>query len=173
MLRHTPTGSPAIPATRRCGEAMKAKDHMHGQNGAGQRIINPPLDLRLADAAPGGRGNNGEARGMTLYWVALWAAVIISMVGQGLLKAGAGEAGFMTQLFDWHTLLGLVLYGGSALCYIVALRRIPVSVALPCTAISYVAAALMGHFLFDEVVGAAHIAAIVLIIAGVGLLTLA
>ena len=81
---------------------------------------------------------------MTAYWAVLAAAIVISMAGQTLLKSGAGAADFIAQLLDWHTILGLALYGGSAMLYIVALRRIPMSVALPCTAISYVAAALIG-----------------------------
>ncbi|MDE2517285.1 MAG: EamA family transporter [Rhodospirillales bacterium] len=109
---------------------------------------------------------------MSAYWASLWAAIAISMAGQGLLKAGAAQPGFLAQIFDWHTLLGLMLYGSSALLYIIALRRIPVSVALPCSAISYVGAALMGRFLFHETIGPAHLAAIGLIIAGVGLLAL-
>lgn len=109
---------------------------------------------------------------MNAYWAALWGAIAISMAGQGLLKAGAAQAGFVSQVFDWHTLLGLTLYGSSAMLYIVALRRIPVSVALPCSAISYVGAALMGRFLFHETISPAHLAAIALIIAGVGLLAL-
>ena len=48
----------------------------------------------------------------------------------------------MAQLFDPRTMSGWCLYGGAALLYIIALRRIPMSVALPCTAVSYVAAAL-------------------------------
>jgi drug/metabolite transporter (DMT)-like permease len=65
------------------------------------------------------------------------------------------------------------MYGGSAVLYIVALRRIPMSRALPCTAISYVAAALIGHYAFHEPIGAAQIAAIALICGGVMLLTFA
>jgi multidrug transporter EmrE-like cation transporter len=52
----------------------------------------------------------------------------------------------------------------------VALRRIPVSVALPCTAISYVAAAIIGYYVFHEAVGMAQIGGIGLICAGVVLL---
>ena len=51
-----------------------------------------------------------------------------------------------------------------------ALRRIPMSRALPCTAVSYVAAALIGHYAFGETLGASHIAAIALICGGVILL---
>jgi multidrug transporter EmrE-like cation transporter len=76
-------------------------------------------------------------------------------------------------LFDPRTMIGLCLYGGAALLYIVALRRIPMSVALPCTAISYVAAALIGHYGFAEPLGAMHVGALALICAGVVLLALA
>jgi small multidrug resistance pump len=110
---------------------------------------------------------------VTAYWLVLAAAIVTSMAGQTLLKAGAGTVDFVTQLLDWHTLVGLCLYGGAALLYIVALRRIAMSVALPCTAISYVAAALIGHYAFAEPLGASHIAAIGLISAGVVLLALA
>jgi drug/metabolite transporter (DMT)-like permease len=95
------------------------------------------------------------------------------MAGQALLKAGAGTANFLAQLLDWRTLFGLVLYGGAALFYIIALRRIPMSRALPCTAISYVAAAIIGHYAFGESLGLAHLAAIALICGGVFLLALA
>jgi small multidrug resistance pump len=110
---------------------------------------------------------------MTLYWAMLLAAIATSMAGQTLLKAGAGAVDFMAQLFDWRTLIGLCLYGGAAVLYIVALRRIPMSRALPCTAISYIAAALIGHYSFGEPLGLTHIAAIALISLGVVLLALA
>ena len=104
------------------------------------------------------------------HWIVLFAAIVISMAGQTLLKAGAGAPDFTAQLLDWRTLVGLCVYGSAAILYIVALRRIPMSVALPCTAISYVAAALIGHYAFAEPLGGAHIAAIGLISVGVALL---
>ncbi len=107
---------------------------------------------------------------MTPYWLALVGAIVTSMGGQTLLKAGAGASDFISQLFDLRTLSGLVLYGGAALLYIIALRRIPMSVALPFTAVSYIAAALIGHFGFGEPMGALRIAAIGVICAGVVLL---
>lgn len=107
---------------------------------------------------------------VSLYWWVLAAAIATSMVGQTLLKAGAGAPDFISQLMDARTLVGLVLYGGAALLYIVALRKIPMSVALPCTAISYVAAALIGHYGFAEPLGLARLGAIGLICVGVILL---
>jgi multidrug transporter EmrE-like cation transporter len=112
---------------------------------------------------------------MTLHWAMLALAITTSMAGQTLLKAGAGgqavvAPGLIEQVLDWRTLGGLVLYGAAALFYIVALRRIPMSVALPCTAISYVAAALIGHYAFAEALGAARLGALAVICAGVVLL---
>ena len=110
---------------------------------------------------------------MTIYWATLFVAIATSMAGQALLKAGAGAVDFIAQLLDWRTLLGLCLYGGAAVLYIVALRRIPMSRALPSTAISYVAAALIGHYAFGEPLGMGHIAAIALICGGVVMLAFA
>ncbi|MBC4015349.1 DMT family transporter [Siccirubricoccus deserti] len=111
---------------------------------------------------------------MTLYWLALVAAICTSLGGQVLLKAGAmGEGDFFTQVFRPATIIGLMAYGGAAFLYIIALRRIPMSVALPCTAASYVAVAVIGHFMFGEALGAQKLAAIALICGGVLLLAAA
>ncbi len=110
---------------------------------------------------------------MDLHWGALATAITTSMIGQTLLKAGAGAPSFTAQLFDLRTLVGLGLYGGSALLYIVALRRIPMSVALPCTAVSYVVAALIGHYAFAEAMGISKITGIAMICLGVVMLTFA
>jgi multidrug transporter EmrE-like cation transporter len=112
---------------------------------------------------------------MTLAWITLAAAITTSLIGQVLLKAGASgsveaAAGFVDQLFRWQTIVGLGCYGGAALLYIVALRKIPMSVALPCTAASYVVIALIGWAMFGESLGAQKIAAIALICGGVVLL---
>jgi small multidrug resistance pump len=106
-----------------------------------------------------------------LHWGALALAITTSMVGQTLLKAGAGTPSFIAQLLDIRTLIGLGLYGGSALLYIVALRKIPMSVALPCTAVSYVVAALIGHYAFAEPLGVPKLAGIAMICIGVLVLT--
>lgn len=110
---------------------------------------------------------------MNPYWVTLGVAIATSMVGQTLLKYGAGRETLWEQLFDWHTIIGLALYGGAAFLYIIALRRIPLSVALPATAISYVAATLIGHYVFAEPLGPMHIGALVFITVGVVMLALA
>ena len=94
----------------------------------------------------------------------------MTVAGQTLLKAGASHVELTAQLADWRTILGLTLYGGSSVLYIAALRRIPMSVAMPSTALSYVAAAPIGYYRFGEPLTAAHVAAIIIICAGVVLL---
>ncbi len=106
-----------------------------------------------------------------MYWAALAVAITTSMAGQTLLKSAAGASTFTAQLFDVRTMVGFVLYGGSALLYIVALRKIPMSVALPCTAVSYVVAAAIGHYAFAEPLGVAKVAGIGMICLGVLMLT--
>ena len=112
---------------------------------------------------------------MTAYWGALVAAIGSSLVGQVLLKAGTGDGtgSFIAQLFRWQTVVGLGCYGLGALLYIVALRKIPMSVALPCTAASYIIIALIGWWAFNEPLGAQKIAAVLLIATGVALLATA
>jgi multidrug transporter EmrE-like cation transporter len=112
---------------------------------------------------------------VTAAWITLALAICTSLVGQVLLKSGASGSvsaagGFLDQLFRWPTMIGLAFYGGAALLYIVALRKIPMSVALPCTAASYVVIALVGWAVFGESLGAQKLAAIGLIAAGVVLL---
>jgi multidrug transporter EmrE-like cation transporter len=108
-------------------------------------------------------------------WITLAAAISTSMIGQVLLKAGASgsvaaSAGFLDQLFRWQTMVGLVCYGGAALLYIIALRKLPMSVALPCTAASYAVIALIGWAVFQEPLGTQKLLAIGLICGGVVLL---
>jgi multidrug transporter EmrE-like cation transporter len=115
---------------------------------------------------------------MTAYWITLAAAIATSLVGQVLLKSGASSAvaadgGFVHQLVRLPTMVGLVCDGGAALLYIVALRKIPMSVALPCTAASYALIALIGWWFFQEPLGAQKLAAIAFICAGVVLLATA
>ncbi len=107
---------------------------------------------------------------MTPYWMMLAGSIFASMAGNTMLKLGARMPSFLAQLLDWRSIAGLALYGGGALLYMVALRRIPMSVALPFTAVAYIVAALIGHYGFGEDISLMHMAAIALIVGGVVLL---
>lgn len=102
------------------------------------------------------------------HYLALAAAILVGVGGQLLLKAGAaGAAGFIDQLFRWHSIIGLGLYGMAAFLYMAALQTIPVSIAFPSVSISYALVVLAGHFLYGEALGWSQVAGVVLICTGI------
>jgi small multidrug resistance pump len=108
---------------------------------------------------------------MTSFHAALALAVLGGICGQLLLKAGSvGATDTLSQLVRWPTLLGLAFYAASAVLYLVALRKIPVSVAFPSVAVSYAIIAALGWLVWNEPMGWPQVAGLVLICAGVVLL---
>jgi small multidrug resistance pump len=104
----------------------------------------------------------------TLSYLGLVAAILLGIAGQIALKSAAvGASSFGAQLFNPLTLLGLVIYGLASIAYIVALNRIPVSIAFPSVAASYVIVALLAHFLWNEPLGWAQLGGIALISGGI------
>lgn len=101
------------------------------------------------------------------YYAALAGGIVTGIGGQLLLKVGASAESFVAQLFRPSTIFGLFLYGVAAFLYIIALRKLPVSVAFPSVSLSYAIVAVMGHWLFNEPFGWQQIAGIVLIMGGV------
>ncbi len=107
---------------------------------------------------------------MTIYYVALAIGILAGIGGQVLLKLGADAPDFVSQVLRPSTLAGLALYGSAAFLYIVALRKIPVSVAFPSVSLSYAIVAVLGHYLFGEPFGMKQIGGIALIVGGVVLI---
>ncbi len=106
------------------------------------------------------------------YYLSLFIAILIGIAGQIAIKAGslntAGAPGL--PLFHPYILIGLSCYFTSALFYIYSLKQLPVSVAFPCVSLSYVAVALIAHYLWNEPFGLQHGMALLLIVSGVLLL---
>jgi undecaprenyl phosphate-alpha-L-ara4N flippase subunit ArnE len=105
------------------------------------------------------------------YYAALGGGILLGVGGQVLLKAGAGTETdtFLQQVFRPHTIFGLALYGLAAFLYIIALRKLPMSVAFLTGSLSYALVAVLGHVMFGEAFGLSKIAGLVLIMAGVWL----
>ena len=101
------------------------------------------------------------------YYAVLAAAIVSGVIGQVLLKSGAGAESFLRQMLAPHTIIGLFLYGVAAFLYIIVLRKIPVSIAFPSVSLSYVVVAVIGHLLWNEPLGFYQIAGLVLIVGGV------
>jgi len=108
---------------------------------------------------------------MMIYYVSLAAGILLGVAAQLLLKVGAsGEGGIVAQFLKPQSIAGLALYGFAAVFYMLALRKIPVSVAFPSVSLSYALLAVLGNIWLKEPLGLAQIGAIVLIVAGVALL---
>jgi small multidrug resistance pump len=108
---------------------------------------------------------------MGFYYANLAAGILLGIVGQLVLKSAATESVTITaQFMNPLTMFGFALYVFAAMCYIIALRKIPVSTAFPSVAASYVVVAALAHFLWNEPLGWPQIAGIVLIGSGVFLI---
>jgi small multidrug resistance pump len=104
----------------------------------------------------------------TLSYLGLAAAILLGIAGQIALKSAAlGAPSFAAQLFNPLTFLGLIIYGLASIAYIAALNRIPVSVAFPSVAASYVIVAVLAHILWNEPLGWAQFGGIALIAGGI------
>jgi small multidrug resistance pump len=104
---------------------------------------------------------------MTLFYLALAVAILFGVVAQILLKSGADGYTLLAQLLAPQSVIGLALYAVAAICYMYALRKIPVSVAFPSGSLSYVLVAGAAYWLFDEPLGCSKLAGVALICAGV------
>lgn len=108
---------------------------------------------------------------MTVFYVALAVGVLLGVGGQVLLKSGASGETLLQQFLAPQSIIGLALYFAAALCYMYALRKIPVSVAFPSVSLSYVLVALLGFWLYGEPITVSKLAGIALVCAGVFLIT--
>lgn len=106
-----------------------------------------------------------------MIYLLLAGAVLSGVVGQFLLKAGADAPDFLAQLFRPASITGLAFYGLAAILYMLALRKLPVSVAYPAAAFSYVLVALVGYFFLNEPLGWPQITGIFMVIVGVVLIS--
>jgi len=105
---------------------------------------------------------------VVIYYASLVSAVLLGIAGQIALKSGAvGSQTVAAQFLNPLTIIGFAIYVFAALCYIVALKRIPVSVAFPSVAASYAIVAVLAHLLWNEPFGWPQMAGLVLIGAGV------
>ena len=103
-------------------------------------------------------------------WLSLGLSIAASIFGQALLKAGASAVEFRSQLLDTRSVAGLAAYGVAALFYMLALRRLPMAVALPLSATTYIGGALLGYLAFGERLNAGQLAGLLAI--GLGVLVL-
>lgn len=108
---------------------------------------------------------------MTWFYVALGIGVLLGVAGQMLLKSGASSETLLQQFLAPQSIIGLALYFAAAICYMYALRKIPVSIAFPSVSLSYVLVAVLGFWLYGEALTMSKLAGIALVCVGVFLIT--
>ena len=105
---------------------------------------------------------------MSVYYTSLVAAILLGIGGQIALKSAAEQTTtIIAQFLNPLTIIGLAIYIVAALCYILALKKIPVSIAFPSVAASYAVVAVLAHILWNEPLGWPQLAGIALIGSGV------
>jgi multidrug transporter EmrE-like cation transporter len=106
---------------------------------------------------------------MTLvsFWFIL-AGVLLNATAQLLLKAGTNAMPLGVRLaIEPHILAGLACYVISVVVWVVALSRVPVSIAYPMLSIGYVVNAIAAWALLGETVTTMRMAGIAVIVVGV------
>lgn len=106
-----------------------------------------------------------------MHILALAVSIGLTVLGQFFLKTGSLSKEEGLRLFlNPATLAGLFSYGFASLFYIVALRKIPLSIAYPSVSLSYVAVVVLAHVVWGEPLGLRQGVALFLIVSGIALL---
>jgi small multidrug resistance pump len=105
---------------------------------------------------------------MSVYYTSLVAAILFGIGGQIALKSAAEKSATITaQFLNPLTIIGLAIYIMAALCYVLALKKIPVSIAFPSVSASYAVVAVLAHVLWNEPLGLPQLGGIALIGCGI------
>jgi multidrug transporter EmrE-like cation transporter len=109
--------------------------------------------------------------------------VLLNAAAQLFLKAGTNTLGIVSfSTADWlpqafrigtnpHIIAGMFCYAFSLVVWIMALSRVPVSIAYPMLSIGYVVSAIAAYFLFGESLGSMRWLGIGFIVIGVWLVS--
>lgn len=105
----------------------------------------------------------------------LLIAITIGVAGQIFFKLGSLamatlKPDSLSYFLNGNIWIGLFLYGLSAIFYIIALQKIPLSIAYPTISISYVFVVLLSSYFFKEKICLPQMLGILLIITGVALI---
>jgi multidrug transporter EmrE-like cation transporter len=118
-----------------------------------------------------------------LSFVLILTGVLLNAAAQLFLKAGTNTLGVVSfSGADWfgqalrigtnpHIIGGMFCYAFSLVVWIMALSRVPVSIAYPMLSIGYVVSAVAAYFLFGESLGLSRWMGIGFIIVGVYLVS--
>ncbi len=109
----------------------------------------------------------------------IFAGVMLNATAQILMKAGTNAVGHFEFSMDnilpiglklateWHIIAALFCYAVSVVVWILALSRVPVSIAFPMLSMAYVVNALAAWYFLGEAFNPMKLAGMAIIILGV------
>ena len=109
----------------------------------------------------------------------IFTGVMLNAAAQILMKAGTNSIGYFEfnmanivpigwkLVTEWHIVLALFCYALSVIIWILALSRVPVSIAFPLLSMAYIVTAVAAWYLLGEALSLTKVAGIVVIILGV------
>lgn len=104
--------------------------------------------------------------------LALFCALLASL-GQTFFKLGSNQvsADIMSWIKNWQVILGMILYGSSALLFIIALKFGRLSILYPLISTSYIWVTLISGYYLGEKINYINYIGITLIILGVAIIS--
>ncbi len=106
-----------------------------------------------------------------IYLSLLMVSILLGTFGQLSLKVAAThlELSSIKLLLTKNNFLffGITLYAISLVCYVGALRQIPLSIAFPSISLGYIGVVLLSHWLFHEPVHPHQTIGLIMITLGV------
>ena len=115
----------------------------------------------------------------TLGYLLVSATILLTVLGQFLIKWQAGSAGhvpsdiqgrllFVAELLSRPWIIaGLGAAFLASICWMLAMTKLPLSHAYPFTAVTFVLVVLGGAWIFSEPIGISKLAGLALIVVGV------
>ena len=109
----------------------------------------------------------------------IFIGVMLNAAAQILMKAGTNSIGYfefsMANIVpigwklatEWHIVVALICYALSVIIWILALSRLPVSIAFPLLSMAYIVTAVAAWYLLGEALSLNKMVGIVVIILGV------
>lgn len=116
-------------------------------------------------------------------FILIFTGVMLNAAAQILMKAGTNAVGHfefsmenilpigLKLATEWHIVIALFCYAFSVVVWILALSRVPVSIAFPMLSMAYVVNAVAAYYLLGEPFSATKLAGMGVIILGVIILS--
>lgn len=105
-------------------------------------------------------------------FILILLSVTLSSIGQVMLKYGAIKSNESTAMnllkyLNFSNLMGLTLYGLSALLWMVILRKVDLSYAYPMVSLGYILVFIFSYYIFGEPISTTRIVGLAIILLGI------